>query len=76
MLRYGLLGGERPTLPWEFFVTLGGALLLTAVLFVFLYPLWTNYFLVGLIETGIFVIAGAVLVSIGALRRSHTLRRR
>lgn len=36
MLRYGLLGGERPTLPWKFFVTLGGALLLTAVLFVFL----------------------------------------
>jgi len=38
MLRWGLLGGSRPALPWEFFVTLGGALLAAAVLFAFLYP--------------------------------------
>jgi hypothetical protein len=74
MIRFWLLGGVWPTVPWEFFVTIGGALFGTAVLFVFLFPLWSTYPVVGAIELGIFVGAGAVLLAAGLLRRKHTLR--
>lgn len=72
MLRYGLLGGVRPTVPWEVFVSLGGGLFLAAVLFVLLFPLWSSYFLLGLAETGGFVVAGGLLVAAGVNRRRRT----
>ena len=40
MLRFWLLGGQRWSVPWELFVTLGGALFGTAAMFVVLFPLW------------------------------------
>jgi hypothetical protein len=75
MLRFWLLGGFWPTLPWEFFVTMGGAFFGAAVLFPFLFPLWTSYPIVGYIELGFFLAAGVWLLTTGLLRRKHTPRR-
>ena len=72
MLRYGLLGGTRPPLPWEFFVTIGGAGLAAGGLFVALFPFWRAYPLVGLIETAAFGVAGSVLIAVGGVRRRRT----
>ena len=69
MLRYGLLGGVRPTVPWEFLVSLGGGLFLAAVLFAHLYPLRSSYPLLGWVETSGFLGAGTILVAAGATRR-------
>jgi hypothetical protein len=76
MLRFWLLGGKWPTLPWEFFITIGGALFATSALFVLLYPLWGSYFWVGIGETLLFVIAAVVLVVLGIVRRAATAKRR
>jgi len=74
MLRFWLLGGRWPRVPWELLVTLGGALLGTFVLFVILFPFWSLYPIEGAIELGIFVIAGAVLLSSGFARRRAEVR--
>ena len=72
MLRYGLLGGTRPTLPWEFFVSLGGGLFLAGALFGLLFfPLWGGYSPAGWILLGCFVGAGGILVAAGMIRRSR-----
>jgi hypothetical protein len=76
MLRFWLLGGQRPTLPWEFFITIGGALFGASVLFVFLFPFWTTYFWPGVAEVSLFVLAAAVLVTLGVVRWAHTTKRR
>ena len=76
MLRFWLLGGRRPTLPWEFFITIGGALFGTSALFVLLYPLWDSYFWLGIGETLLFVIAAVVLVVLGLVRRAATAKGR
>jgi hypothetical protein len=70
MLRWGLLGGERPPLPWEFFVALGGAVLgVCPVLLALLFPWWATYPILGLLELAVFVTAGAALLAAGADRR-------
>ncbi len=75
MLRYGLLGGSRPPLPWEFFITIGGASIAADLLFTVLYPLWNTFAWAGAIETGVFLIVGGVLVAVGPSRRSRDQRR-
>jgi len=75
MLRYGLLGGSRPNLPWEFFISMGGALVAAGLLFTVLYPLWSTYAWVGLLEMGVFLIAGCVLLAAGLVRRRRGLRK-
>ena len=75
MLRYGLLGGTRPPMPWEFFVTLGGALCLAAGLFALLFPLWSTYPGLGLGEAGTFLLAGAILLGMGFRRRRQDRQR-
>lgn len=74
MLRFGLLGGKRPSAPWEIFVTLGAALLGAGVLFVFLFPLWSTYSFVGFLEVGGYALAGASLLAVGAIRRKRRFR--
>lgn len=74
MLRFWLMGGAPWTPPWEFYITLGGAVVLTAVLFVLLFPLWSRSFLVGLVETTVFWVAAGVLLTVGALRRRAGMR--
>ena len=74
MLRYGLLGGKRPSAPWEMFVTVGVALWVAGGLFVVLFPWWSTYSFVGFLEIGIYVLCGASLVAIGAVRRQRGLR--
>lgn len=75
MLRYGLLGGTRPPLPWEFFITLGGAALVAGVLYVVLFPFWSTYPAVGLVETAAFGVAGSILIAVGGIRRGRTPKR-
>jgi len=75
MLRWGLLGGTWPPAPWELFITLGGALLGTSVLFVFLYPLWSTLPLPGILETGGFLTAAAVLLTVGLVRRARSMKK-
>ncbi len=75
MLRFWLLGGQRWSDPWELFVTLGGALFGTAAMFVVLFPLWETYPIVGVIEVGIIVCAGAALLSIGLRRWNRSYRK-
>jgi uncharacterized membrane protein YccC len=72
MLRFWLLGGAWPRTPWEVFVTLGGALVGAGVAFVFLFPLWSSYPIVGEIEMAIFLGAGCTLVTAGIVRRKQT----
>jgi len=76
MLRFWLLGGVRPTIPWELLITLGSALVLAGGMFVFLFPLWTTYPVVGVFETAIFVALGGALLAIGAARRARSTKRR
>jgi len=71
MLRWWLLGGRWPPLPWELFITLGAAVLAAGGLFAFLFPLWGAYPWVGFIEVGIFGVAGCTLIGFGAVRRSR-----
>ena len=75
MLRFWLLGGRRPILPWEFFVSIGGALFGASALFVFLFPLWNTYFWLGAGEAFMFVGAAVVLVVLGLVRRAETEKR-
>jgi hypothetical protein len=72
MLRYGLLGGTRPALPWEFFLTLGGSCLGAGALFAILFPLWSTYAWAGITETAAFAVAGGVLVAVGVVRRRRS----
>jgi len=70
VLRWGLLGGERPPLPWEFFVAIGGAVLAVCpVLFVLLFPWWAQFPVLGLVELAVFLAAGTALLLVGLLRR-------
>ncbi len=75
MLRFWLLGGRPVTLPWEFFVTIGGALLGAGIAFPFLFPLWSSYPIVGFIETGIILCAGVGVVTVGIVRWRSSRRR-
>ena len=72
MIRWGLLGGTWPESTWELFVTLGGALVGAGVLFFFLFPLWSTYPIVGVVELAIFLTAGAVLLLVGVRRRARS----
>ncbi|HTT46149.1 MAG TPA: hypothetical protein VMH38_09110 [Thermoplasmata archaeon] len=74
MLRFWLLGGRWPSAPWELLVTLGGALMGTAALFVILFPYWSKYPIEGSVELGIFVVAAGVLLAAGFARRRTELR--
>lgn len=65
------LGGAIGPLPWVFFVVLGGSCFLAGGVFVFLFPLWSAYFVVGAIEEGIFLGGGTALLIAGVLRRSR-----
>jgi hypothetical protein len=71
MLRYGLLGGARPPLPWEFFASLGGGMVGAGVLFVLLYPWWTTFLALGIGELAVFEVAGGTLLGLGAARRAR-----
>ena len=72
MLRYGLAGGIRPTLPWEFFASLGGGLFLAGALYGLLFfPLWGGYSPFGWILLGCFFGAGSILVAAGMTRRNR-----
>ena len=72
MLRFGLLGGSRPSVPWEFYVTIGSALLAAAGLFALLFPLWSTLPVAGAAESAVFVLAGGILLGIGIRRRKGT----
>lgn len=73
MLRFGLLGGVRPTAPWQVFVSLGGGALAAGALFTVLFPFWGEYAIVGLAEFGALAITGVVLVAVGLRRRRRAL---
>jgi len=75
MLRWGLFGGAWPNAPWEVFVTLGGALVGSSVMFVLLFPLWKSYPWVGVTETSVFLGAAGMLLAIGIRRRRHDPQR-
>ncbi len=74
MLRYGLLGGARPKMPWELFVTIGAASAGAGLAFAVLFPLWTTYFALGAVELGVFEAIGAGLLTAGWLRRRGASR--
>jgi membrane protein implicated in regulation of membrane protease activity len=74
MLRFWLLGGHRPTVPWQLFLTLGGGLLAAGVLFALLFPLWSTYAWAGVAEVAVFLIASTALLTIGAVRRQRAVR--
>ena len=73
-MRFGLLGGRRPTVPWEFYVTLGGALLGASILFAILFPFWAVYPWAGIAEIVVFLLAAGILLAIGILRRRREAR--
>lgn len=75
MLRYGLLGGARPPLPWEFFVSTGGGALGAGALFAVWFPLWSSDPWAGLVELAGFVVLGTTLIVVGARRKSRSRRR-
>ena len=76
VLRWGLLSGERPPLPWEFFVSIGGALLLAGPVFVAVaYPWWSSLPVLGWLEVAISLVAGGGMVAAGVVRRNHGSRR-
>jgi len=52
---------------------LGGACFLSGGAFVFLFPLWSTYFAVGVIEEGIFLGGGTGLLVAAVLRRRREL---
>jgi hypothetical protein len=54
---------------------MGGALVAAGLLFTVLYPLWSTYAWVGLLEMGVFLIAGCVLLAAGLVRRRRGLRK-
>jgi hypothetical protein len=72
VIRYGLWGGARPPVPWEFFVTIGGAALAAGTAFVVIFPLWNSYPVLGYAETAVYAVAGSALVVAGLVRRSRT----
>jgi hypothetical protein len=74
MIRALRLGGAFAPLPWVFFVVLGAACFVAAGAFVFLFPLWSTYFVVGAIEEGIFLAGGTALLVAGGLRRRRELK--
>ena len=75
MIRFLLLGGRWGPVPWRFFVALGGACLLAAVLFALLNPTWAIYPVVGETETAVLVVIAATLLVVGLYRRAQDLRR-
>jgi uncharacterized membrane protein YhhN len=75
MLRYGLLGGSLGPLPWQIFITLGGAFLAAGLIFAVLFPLWSTYAWAGALEMGVSLVVGAVLLAVGWARRSRELKR-
>ena len=74
MLRYGLLGGTRPRVPWELLVTIGGASAGAGLAFAVLFPLWRTDVVLGAVELAVFEAVGAGLLMVGWLRRRSAPR--
>ncbi len=73
MIRTLRLSGAFDPLPWVFFAVLGGACFLVGGAFVFLFPLWSIYFVVGAIEEGVFLGGGVALLVAAVYRRKREL---
>lgn len=73
VLRYGLGGGKWPKAPWELLMTIGAAALGAAPVFALLYPWWTAFPWLGLLEISVFIGVGTGFLIGGWVRRRRTL---
>ena len=71
MIRWFLLGGRWPAVPWEVLLVLGGAALGAGGAFVLLFPLWRSYPVLGYLEVGIYLAVGVGLVVAALVRRGR-----